>query len=133
MGEHRRGRWSKEEKFKIALAAVKGDKTIAQLAEEFRVHPNQIRAWKQQLLEHGSDIVSTATEKRAGLTAKEREELIQTIGHQTVIIDWLKKDSGTRISGAWCDDRPHTRRAVDRRAMQDSGGQSINLVLPRQG
>jgi len=46
MGEHRRGRWSKEEKFKIALAAVKGDKTIAQLAEEFRVHPNQIRAWK---------------------------------------------------------------------------------------
>jgi transposase-like protein len=94
MGEHRRGRWSKEEKFKIALAAVKGDKTIAQLAEEFRVHPNQIRAWKQQLLEHGSDIVSTATEKRADLTAKEREELIQTIGHQTVIIDWLKKRLG---------------------------------------
>jgi putative transposase len=94
MGEHKRGRWSKEQKFKIALAAVKGDKTIAQLAEEYRVHPNQISEWKKQLLENGSDIFSTAVEKKAGLEEKEREDLIHTIGHQTVIIDWLKKKLG---------------------------------------
>ncbi len=94
MSEHKRGRWSKEQKFKIALAAIKGDKTIAQLAEEYHVHPNQISEWKKQLLEHGADIFSPATEKRAGLEAREREELIHTIGHQAVIIDWLKKRLG---------------------------------------
>ena len=36
-------------KAKVALAAVKGDRTIAQLAEHFDVHPNQITAWKTQL------------------------------------------------------------------------------------
>jgi transposase-like protein len=94
MSEHKRGRWSKEQKFKIALAAIKGDKTIAQLAEEYRVHPNQISEWKKQLLDNGSDLFSTAVEKKAGLDGKERDDLIQTIGHQTVIIDWLKKRLG---------------------------------------
>jgi transposase-like protein len=95
MGEHKRGRWSKEQKFKIALAAIQGDKTIVQLAEEFRVHPNQISEWKKQLLENGSDIFSAAKEKKAGLEEKERGDLIQTIGHQTVVIDWLKKRLGS--------------------------------------
>ena len=36
-------------KAKVALAAVKGDRTLAQLAEQFDVHPNQITAWKAQL------------------------------------------------------------------------------------
>ena len=36
-------------KAKVALAAIKGDRTIAQLAEHFDVHPNQITAWKSQL------------------------------------------------------------------------------------
>jgi transposase-like protein len=95
MSEHKRGRWSKDQKFKIALAAIKGDKTIAQLAEEFHVHPNQISEWKKQLLENGSDIFSAATEKKTGLESKERDDLIQTIGHQTVVIDWLKKRLGS--------------------------------------
>ena len=94
MSEHKRGRWSKEQKFKIALAAIRGDKTIAQLAEEFKAHPNQISEWKKHLLEHGADVFSSAAEKADGLSGKEREDLIQTIGHQTVVIDWLKKRLG---------------------------------------
>src|ERR1041385_5783035 len=39
-------------KAKVALAAVKGDRTVTQLAEHFDVHPNQITAWKAQLAEH---------------------------------------------------------------------------------
>jgi transposase-like protein len=43
-------------KAKVALAAIKGDRTIAQLAEHFDVHPNQITAWKSQLEGNASEI-----------------------------------------------------------------------------
>ncbi len=43
-------------KAKVALAAIKGDKTLAELAEHFDVHPNQISEWKQQLQESAADV-----------------------------------------------------------------------------
>jgi putative transposase len=94
MSEKKKGRWSKEQKFKIALAALKGDKTIAQIAEEFRAHPNQVSEWKKQLLESGSDIFASTIAGHDKSVEKDRDELIQTIGHQTVKIDWLKKKLG---------------------------------------
>jgi transposase-like protein len=43
-------------KAQVALAAVKGDKTLAELAEHFQVHPTQITDWKQQLLARAADV-----------------------------------------------------------------------------
>ena len=43
-------------KSKVALAAVKGDKTIVELSQQFDVHPNQITQWKRQLLERMSEV-----------------------------------------------------------------------------
>ena len=43
-------------KAQVALAAMKGDKTLAELAEQFRVHPTQITEWKQQLLARAADV-----------------------------------------------------------------------------
>ena len=43
-------------KAKVALAALKGDRTLAQLAEQFDVHPNQITSWKVQLEEGAADV-----------------------------------------------------------------------------
>ena len=43
-------------KAQVALAAVKGDRTLAELAEHFRVHPTQITEWKQQLLARAADV-----------------------------------------------------------------------------
>jgi transposase len=50
-------------KAQVALAAVKGDKTLAELAEHFSVHPTQITEWKQQLLARAADVFGGTTPK----------------------------------------------------------------------
>jgi len=48
-------------KAQVALAAIKGDKTLTELAEQFSVHPTQITEWKQQLLARAADVFGGAT------------------------------------------------------------------------
>src|SRR3972149_8652366 len=50
-------------KAKVALAAIRGDKTLNELAEQFEVHPNQIVQWKQQLLSHAEEVFSRGGKK----------------------------------------------------------------------
>jgi transposase-like protein len=85
-------------KAKGALEAVKGEKTIAQLAGEFGVHPNQIGRWKTELLENLPGLFSD----RRKLKDKDREEteaeLYRQIGQLKVELDWLKKKSEKLLS-----------------------------------
>ncbi len=80
-------------KAKVALEAVKGEKTIAQLASECGVHGNQIRQWRKQLLEELPRIFSDRR-KRSETEAEElTAELYRQIGQLKVELDWLKKKS----------------------------------------
>ena len=52
-------------KAKVALAALRGDKTLAELAQQYDLHPNQIVQWKTQLQERATDLFATAAEQKA--------------------------------------------------------------------
>ena len=83
-----------EFKAKVALAAIRGDQTVTELASLYKVHPNQITTWKRQAQEQ---LVSAFDSKKAkSLKANEKlkEELYRQIGQLKVELDWLKKKSG---------------------------------------
>ena len=74
-------------KAKVALAAVKGDQTLAQLAERFDVHPNQITQWKGELLQRAAEVFATAADKHGA--APDLKALHAKIGQQALEIDFL--------------------------------------------
>jgi transposase len=76
-------------KAKVALAAVKGDRTVAQLAEQFDVHPNQVTTWKTQL-ESGAADVFGAGSGAAAPPAVDVKSLHAKIGELTLENDFLE-------------------------------------------
>jgi|SRR5450432_3501970 len=76
-------------KAKVALAAVKGDRTVAQLAEQFDVHPNQITAWKAQLEGGASEVFGSGSVTPAA-PAVDVKSLHAKIGELTLENDFLE-------------------------------------------
>lgn len=89
-----RKHYTAAQKAKIALAAIKGQQTINEIASEYGVHPNQVSQWKRKLLEESSQVFSSERGRQGedyeALTAR----LYQEIGQLKVELDWLKKKSG---------------------------------------
>jgi transposase len=77
-------------KAKVALAAIKGDRTLAQLAEQFDVHPNQITSWKAQLEEGAADVFGPGGGKGAAQPAVDVKSLHAKIGELTLENDFLE-------------------------------------------
>ena len=89
-----RKKYSKELKARIALDAIKSQKTIAELASEYGVHANQISIWKKQLLDAAPDTFTSWKEKGAEKKEIECERLYQKVGQLQIEVDWLKKKTG---------------------------------------
>jgi transposase-like protein len=76
-------------KAKVALAAVRGEKTMSELAEQFDVHPNQISVWRDQLLKSASDLFGDAEKSAAAAPAIDVKTLHAKIGELTLENDFL--------------------------------------------
>lgn len=85
-----RRRHSAAFKAKVALEAIKGDKTAAQLASQYEVIPTQISAWKKELLENSPQLFESKA-KKAEDKAERTGSLYEEIGRLKMELDWLKK------------------------------------------
>ena len=92
--ENNRRKFNGSFKAKVALAAVKGDRTMSELGGAFGVHPNQITKWKRQLLDGLPGIFSERHRDDVRRQEALTDRLYQQIGQLKVELDWLKKKSG---------------------------------------
>lgn len=98
-------------KAKVALAAVKGEKTLAELAQQFDIHPNQITTWRGQLLEGAAGVFGPENHSEPAIGVK---TLHAKIGELTLVNDFCPGRSARRdCCRAQNDDRPFARIAGD--------------------
>jgi transposase-like protein len=81
-------------KAQVALAALKGDKTVNELASQYEVHPTLIHAWKKQLLAGADQIFSNSSTAATVDAEAQKAELFEQIGRLKMELEWLKKKVG---------------------------------------
>jgi len=87
----KRKRYSKDFKARVALEAIKEQKTAAELASEYEVHVSQINTWKKQALEAMPEVFGGGQAQEEERREAERDRLYRQIGKLQVEVDWLKK------------------------------------------
>ena len=90
----RRRRFSGELKAKIALEALRGDRTLQEIASKHQVHPNQVSTWKRQAIDGLGDVFSNGGERHRRDHESEIRDLHAKIGELTVERDFLSRGSG---------------------------------------
>jgi putative transposase len=94
MKSTQRRSFSAEMKTRIALEAIKGQRTVQEIASHYGVHPSQVTNWKRQAIE-GAPTLFADRRSHPDTSAEElKAELYQQIGQLQVELHWLKKKSG---------------------------------------
>ena len=89
-----RKQYSPKFKAKVALAAIRGERTLSQLATQFHVHPVQIGHWRKTALEQMAELFVDGRTRKARDGDVEKDALYEQIGRLKVELDWLKKKVG---------------------------------------
>lgn len=91
MSKTKRNRYAAEFKAKVALEAIKGERTISELGTRYGLHPNMITNWKRQAVENLAETFSTKAERTRTDDDPQIKELHAKIGQLTVERDFLAK------------------------------------------
>jgi transposase-like protein len=97
MSERKRKNFSSQFKAKVALEAIRGVKTVTEIAQEVGVHPTQVGQWKKVLQEQASGIFDTVRGPAPADPSASSERLFSEIGRLKMELDWLKKKSGINL------------------------------------
>jgi transposase-like protein len=92
--KRQRKQYSADLKAKIAVEAIKGQRTIQEIGSHYGIHPNQVTQWKKQLLEGASEVFSNGRVHDEEADEQMRAELYQQVGKLQMDLEWLKKKSG---------------------------------------
>lgn len=87
----RRKRYDSRFKAEVAIEAIKNQRTVAQIASEYGVHPNQVSQWKKQVLDQLPDLFTNGRSKSTTDSDPLVDELYRQIGQLKVELDWLQK------------------------------------------
>ncbi len=87
----KRRKHSNQFKFKVALEATQGLKTLNEIASRYNMHPNQVGKWKRQLLTEGPTVFSNDTARQLQAVEGREAELYEQIGRLKMELEWLKK------------------------------------------
>lgn len=94
MSKMKRKRYSAEFKAKVALEAIKGEQTLAELATRFSLHPNMITNWKRQAINNMVNAFDSGSEKNNSINDAQIKDLHAKIGQLTIERDFLAKAFG---------------------------------------
>jgi transposase len=89
--KRQRRKHTPEFKARIALEAIKGIKTISQIAKEFEVHPVMVSAWKKDLMERLPEVFEKKNTRKDKHVEQEAEQLQRKVGQLTMEVDFLEK------------------------------------------
>lgn len=90
----KRKNYSKEFKARVALDAIKGQKTLNELASEYGLHPNQIGQWRKKLIDESAEVFARNKDREEESHEAEKDRLYRQIGKLQVEVEWLKKTVG---------------------------------------
>ncbi len=94
MSEQKRQNFNGQFKAKVALEAVRGSRTVNEIAQEFGVHPTQVGLWKKELQERAASLFDARRGPKPVDQSASPERLYSEIGRLKMELDWLKKKSG---------------------------------------
>ena len=94
VSEKKRKVFSGELKAKVALEAIRGIKTVNEIAQEFGVYPTQVGQWKRELQERAAGLFEVKRKIRPADPSSSQDRLYSEIGRLKMELDWLKKKSG---------------------------------------
>ncbi len=106
MSKNKRKQYSPQFKAKVALEAVRGDKTVSELSSQYELHPTVINNWKRQLLDGASDLFESGRKKKTDEsdTQEKIKDLYRHIGQLKVERDFLAECSeklGLKSESPW--------------------------------